>query len=145
MCESRLVPIALMMGLWASSAFGAIIVEPADPPLSTLNGQPAAVQVPTGDTFFLAHALVDPSISLGFFQGPGPFIYTFDGIEETNGSHTLTGGVTPSVNEVATDLGDGRLLVQIESASPPGTELFPGGLVNPGTGAVLADGASTLR
>ncbi len=99
---------------------------------------------PTG-LFTFIHALVDSSTSTFYPQGPGPFDYVFDGVAETAGAHTLTNGVIPVVTESITDLGNGKIKVSIWSASPTGTDLFPGGYFGGGNpldsgGVVLGGG-----
>jgi hypothetical protein len=69
--------------------------------------------------------------NLCFLLGAGARdnVVTFDGIAED--IDTLITGPTPSVTETVSQNPDGTLAISIWMSSPPGTDLFPGGFLDP--------------
>lgn len=69
--------------------------------------------------------------------GAADDIVTFDGVPERIQTDVL--GTAPTVTESIFDRGDGTRTIIIESSSPTGTELFPGGLFDDTTSTPLVD------
>ncbi|MHC4948432.1 MAG: GC-type dockerin domain-anchored protein, partial [Planctomycetota bacterium] len=101
------------------------------------------VATPLGEEYDVFHTLLASSTGEGCFllfdaslPGAPNDVVTFDGIIEDIRTDVL--GTVPTVTEMLTDNGDGSYVMEIMTASPMGTEIFPvsGGLTAP-SGAAL--------
>lgn len=110
---------------------------------------PPAVASPIGTTYSVHHLVgadIDGDQSTECFfiydnndppPGAPDDVVLFDGIPEDIRTDIL--GTVPTVVETSTDNGDGTHLLEIDTWSPQGTSLFPGGLTEPGGSTPLVD------
>jgi hypothetical protein len=106
-----------------------------------------SVATPIGTTYSVHHLLgadldQDGSVDCRFIYDPAlpgapDDIVTYDGMPEPLRTDLV--GTVPTVTESKTDNGDGTHLLILDTSAPPGGDLFPGGIVDQGTGTELTD------
>ena len=115
---------------------------------TSINNSPAgSISTPVNSTYSYQHLVGGDTQGNGttscFFifdqtlPGAPDDVVTFDGLPEALRTDQL--GTVPTVTESMVDTGDGTRLLILESSSPNGTDLFPGGLTDESTETALTD------